>query len=154
VLPYKYIHPLLIATNFTEETPVPHKWVLLPHTDDGKPMQRAEIVGEVALNEYLERHRVTLENRKGALIGTWIKRGYVWEAYGRKKFAPRVVPGYWQANQSLQAFIPCDDEAEAERIVGLLRDPSVEEYLLSSRMEGTMNWAQPGRIKRLMEFRG
>ena len=171
VLPYKYIHPLLIGANFTEPNPVPRKWVLLPHTHDGKPMQTEEIVGEATLNEYLERHCVTLQGRKGALIGAWIKRGYwwslmgvgpysfakhkiVWEAYGRKRFAPRVVPGYWQANQSLQAFIPCDDEAEAERLVGLLSDPSVEEYLLSSRMEGTMNWAQPGRIKRLMEFRG
>ena len=42
--------------------------------------------------------------------------------------------------------------SEAKRILGLLKDKRVEEYLLSLKMEGTMNWAQPGKIKKLVKF--
>jgi hypothetical protein len=31
-----------------------------------------------------------------------------------------------------------------------LRDPAVEDYLKASAMGGTMNWAQPGRISKLL----
>ncbi len=169
VLPRRYVHPLLISKNFGEAEPVPRKWVFLPYTSDGRPMSAADVTENAELHAYLERHRRTLLKRKGSLIGSWIRRGYwwammgvgpysfakhkiVWEAYGKKRFAPRLLPGEWQANQSLQAFIPCEDRGEAERILALLGDPWIERYLLSFRMEGTMNWAQPGRIKRLMKF--
>jgi hypothetical protein len=76
----------------------------------------------------------------------------VWEAYGRTEFHPKIFKGGWQANQSLQAFIPVKTMSEAKRILGLLKDKRVEEYLLSLKMEGTMNWAQPGKIKKLVKF--
>ncbi len=76
----------------------------------------------------------------------------VWEAYGRKKFSPQIFEGQWQANQALQAFIPCDSEKEAKNILQKLENPVVEKILLSHRMEGTMNWAQPGKIKKLINF--
>jgi thiamine pyrophosphate-dependent acetolactate synthase large subunit-like protein len=76
----------------------------------------------------------------------------VWEAYGKKVFKPRIFDGIWQVNQSLQAFIPCNDVATANKILADLCDPRVEEYLLSSKMEGTMNWAQPGKISALLVF--
>jgi hypothetical protein len=62
-----------------------------------------------------------------------------------------IVSGKWQANQSLQAYIPCDNLNEANEILGMLKQNYVEKYLLSFSMEGTMNWAQVGKIKKLLK---
>lgn len=77
----------------------------------------------------------------------------VWEAYGRTVFKPQVFEGSWQANQSLQAYIPCKTRDEAEGVLLKLEDKRIEEYLLSLKMEGTMNWAQPGKIKKLIKLK-
>ena len=58
--------------------------------------------------------------------------------------------GEWQANQSLQAFIPCRSQEQATAIHSELSEKWVEDYLLSLRMEGSMNWAQLGKIKKLL----
>lgn len=76
----------------------------------------------------------------------------IWEAYGKAQFRPRIFSGRWQANQSLQAFIPVKTREEANRVLVLLNNKCVEDYLLSLKMEGTMNWAQPGKIKKLIRF--
>jgi hypothetical protein len=52
----------------------------------------------------------------------------------------------------LQAFIPVKSLAEAERIQKDLSDKQIENYLLSFKMEGTMNWAQPGKIKKIIKY--
>ncbi|MCO5280168.1 MAG: hypothetical protein M9931_03810 [Chitinophagales bacterium] len=76
----------------------------------------------------------------------------VWEAYGKTTFNPTIFEGYWQANQSLQAFIPVKSKDEAKRIQKELSDKQIENYLLSLKMEGTMNWAQPGKIKKIIKY--
>jgi hypothetical protein len=76
----------------------------------------------------------------------------VWEAYGKTTFKPKIFEGNWQANQSLQAFIPLKSHQEAKRILLDLSDNRIEHYLLSHKMQGTMNWAQPGRIKKLLSY--
>ena len=76
----------------------------------------------------------------------------VWEAYGKTSFQPQIVKGHWQANQSLQAFIPLKSMAEAEKILLRLQHKDIEKYLLSLKMEGTMNWAQPGKIKKFIQI--
>lgn len=76
----------------------------------------------------------------------------VWEAYGKTTFNPKIFEGHWQANQSLQAFIPVRTLDEAHRILNELLDERIENYLLSLKMEGTMNWAQPGKIKKLIRY--
>jgi len=63
-----------------------------------------------------------------------------------------LFPGHWQANQSLQAFIPVRSKENGERILLELKKPPVSAYLASLKMEGTMNWAQPGKIKKLLQF--
>jgi hypothetical protein len=76
----------------------------------------------------------------------------VWEAYGKSSFNPTIFKGRWQANQSLQAFIPLKTLSEAKKIHSELSDKQIENYLLSLKMEGTMNWAQPGKIKKIIKY--
>jgi hypothetical protein len=120
------------------------------------------------LKGYLLANADVLRSRKGTMLSAWMKRGYwwallgvgpycfapfkvVWEAYGRSNYLPMLFNGTWQVNQSLQAYMPFQDEAEAIRVAGLLRNPDVEAYLHSTGTTGTMGWAQPGKIKRLLE---
>jgi hypothetical protein len=169
LLPKKYVFPLITSHNFKNGSLSPIKWVLLPYNTNGKALELSQIRREKKLESYLISHKEILENRKGVMLNALIKRGnwwsllgvgdysfypykIVWEAYGRTEFHPKIFKGGWQANQSLQAFIPVKTMSEAKRILGLLKDKRVEEYLLSLKMEGTMNWAQPGKIKKLVKF--
>lgn len=144
------------------------KWILIPHDrKTGKPLDRRTLSEYPATLSYLDEHRELLCARKGTLINTYIKRGLwwalmgvgsysfapwkvVWEALGRKRFRPQIVEGRWQGNQALHAFCPCESLAQAESLCEALRSESVEAWLKSSGMEGTCNWAQPGRISKLL----
>ena len=42
---------------------------------------------------------------------------------------------------------------EAYDIIKQLNSDEVENYLLSLKMEGTMNWAQPGKVKKMLIFK-
>ena len=169
LLPAAYVHPLITSKNFGEDGPSPVRWAFLPYDRNGKVLSAEAVGSDPHLKAYLSLRRGRLEGRKGSLIGAQIRRGLwwammgvgrysfapykvVWEAYGKKSFQPRIFEGFWQVNQSLQAYIPCADAAEAQRVLHALRQPAVEGYLLAHRMEGTMNWAQPGRVGRLLEF--
>ncbi|MCE2502622.1 MAG: SAM-dependent DNA methyltransferase [Chlorobi bacterium] len=169
-LPVQYVHPLLTSKNFKGSQPAPRKWVLLPYSNNGRPLELNQIKAAPRLWRYLKQNEPLLRARKGSLIGAWIKKGYwwallgvgpynfmpfkvVWEAYGRSRFKPMITTDNWQANQSLQAFIPTKTREEAERVLGALQHPAIEAYLLSLKMDGTMNWAQPGKIKKLLQFK-
>ena len=52
----------------------------------------------------------------------------------------------------MHAFIPCSTRDEAGRLLAQLASSKIERYLRSLSMEGTCNWAQPGRIKRFLKF--
>ena len=165
--PRALVFPLVTADNFAEEIPVPKKWALVPHAPSGRPLPFEEIAKSGSLISYLRLHQSSLERRKGTYIGSMIKRGYwwsllgigeysffpyklIWQAYGASDFNPKIFDGQWQANQALQAFMPMIDIEEATGTLKKLEDGRVSERLASSMMEGTMNWAQPGRIKRLI----
>ena len=168
-LPARFVFPLLTGTNFSPGALTPVAWVLIPHSTDGRPLTPEELNAYPKLKHYLQLHHKKLAARKGTLINSWIRKGIwwallgvgpycfssykvVWEAYGKKEFRPFLIDGHWQANQSLQAFIPFESKAKAEKILKQLKSPDIEEYLLSMKMEGTMNWAQPGKIKKLLQF--
>lgn len=170
ILPTDFIFPLLTSKNFKGEELTAYKWVLLPYNKNGKPLDLKDLEKHPELHNYLLGFKKELESRKGSMIGAWMKRGYwwallgvgaynfkpfkiVWEAYGKKTFNPVIVDGRWQANQSLQAFIPVETLEEANRILSELQNPAIEDYLLSLKMEGTMNWAQPGKIKKLLRYK-
>ncbi|HTR80374.1 MAG TPA: SAM-dependent DNA methyltransferase [Bacteroidota bacterium] len=173
-LPTEFLFPLTVKDNFTQHDPTPRRYVLIPHNaHTGKPLELFEIEKEPLLQKYLNSQRAVLQKRKGVLINAWIARGYwwallgvgkysfshhkvMWEAYGKKRFLPKVFSNAgdlcWQGNQSLHAYIPLASLASAKKIQRRLQMPFVEKFLSSHRMEGTCNWAQPGRISRLLEF--
>lgn len=170
ILPKCFVYPVLTATNFQEQDELKaKKWVLLPYHTDGKLLNLTELSRYPHLYRYLLQHKNSLQQRKGVMLNAILQRGFwwallgvgaynfypykiVWEAYGKNTFKPQIVAGKWQANQSLQAFIPTKTYEEAKIIVKQLQHESVEKYLLSLKMEKTMNWAQPGKIKKLIQF--
>lgn len=169
LLPKQFVFPLLVSANFKNASLLPQKWVLLPYTKNGKPLNLSGIKKHTLLFDYLQSHQAFLSDRKGKMIETWTERGYwwallgvgkynfakykvVWEAYGRKTLDPKIFSGRWQSNQSLQAYIPLSSKKEAKRVQAALKNPVIEHYLHSLKMDGTMNWAQPGKIRKLFHF--
>ncbi len=171
-LPMKYLFPMVAKNNFIQSEPVPQRFVLLPYdVSTGRPLEETEIRKEPTLYNYLLSQRSILEKRKGMLINAWISKGYwwallgvgkysftlhkiAWEAYGKSTYLPKVFSGNWQGNQALHAYIPTENHAEAIDICQKLCDPVVQLYLSSQGMEGTCNWAQPGRISKLLNIVG
>jgi len=175
-LPAEFIFPLLTKECFRKTHSPPLKFILLPYDQTtGKHLTEAELGRHHALRAYLNRHRDALANRKGTMLGAWMKRGawwaclgvgkysfapykVVWEAYGKSTFTPQVFSAFqgrpWQPNQAMHSFIPCTTAEEAESLLEQLRSSQIERYLKSLSVEGTCNWAQPGRIKRFLRFEG
>jgi hypothetical protein len=173
-LPGEFLFPLITSDCFRNGDTPPRRHVLLPYdTDTGKPLTESALRSHPALWSYLLAHKDDLLARKGTMLHTWFKRGLwwallgvgdycfapfkvVWEAYGKDTFNPRVFSAHdgkpWQANQAMHAFIPCATRDEAERLLDQLASSKIERYLRSMSMEGTCNWAQPGRIKRFLKF--
>lgn len=80
----------------------------------------------------------------------------IWKAFGVRHFTPVLVSAadeirIPQGNQALHAFISFDDEAKALHTLALLRSPSVTSELDSLRSRGVPSFAQPGRIKMILE---
>lgn len=166
LLPSVYLLPLLTSESFREPTPIPHKWVFLPYRKDGFPLSPQQIEADPLLKQFMSQHEERLKSRKGVLIQQWIRKGYfwaffgvgaycfypwkvVWEAAGRKEFSPRIWEGRWQANQSLHGYLPFKSLPVATRVLEALQAPEIESYLMAFQAQGTLNWAQPGRMKRL-----
>lgn len=170
----KYVFPLTVSSTLTSQYPRPEKVILVPHFNSGKPIDLETLKTDYALFNYLSKYQTLLQNRKGVLINTWINKGYwwalmgvgeysfasykiMWKAFGDSIFTPKILEpdtyfGSWQGNQSLNAYIGVSTLKEANEVLHKLTDPMIQEYLSSLRMQGTCNWAQPGRMKKLMEF--
>ena len=174
-LPGAFLYPLATKEIWRQDASFPHKWVLLPyHQQTGKPLTQHQIEGHTCLKEYLHSAEEMLRSRKGTLLRAAIDRGYwwgllgvgtysfapfkvMWEAYGKSRFNPIVlscVDGQaWQGNQSMHAFIPCWSEDAAHRIKNALENPEIPILLRQLNGAGKCNWAQPGKIKKIL-FRG
>ncbi len=170
----KYVFPLTSSSTLIEKNPTPEKVALVPHFENGRPLEKEVLEQETELFRYLKKYKVQLQKRKGILINTWIQKGYwwallgvgsynffpykiMWKAFGESTFEPKLLLpdsrfGSWQGNQSLNAYIGTQTLDEAKFILKKLQNPIIQEYLSSLRMQGTCNWAQPGRMKKLMEF--
>jgi hypothetical protein len=169
-----FTFPLITKECFREENPSPHKYIVLPYDmSSGRPLEETALRSIPKLFAHFSRHKNKLCARKGTLLNTWTKRGVwwaclgvgeynfapfkiVWEAYGKTNFRPRIFGSHngkpWQANQAMHAFIPCWSFPEAENLLQQLENSNIEGYLKSLNIEGTCNWAQPGRIKRFLQF--
>lgn len=174
-LPQDFLFPLITKECFREEAPSPRKHVLLPYDQQtGRPLDSAKMRSILTLAAYFSTRKSRLLARKGTMLNTWMKRGIwwaclgvggysfapfkvVWEAYGKAIFRPRIFGSHnckpWQANQAMQAFIPCWSLADAEALLDRLENSNIESCLKSLNVEGTCNWAQPGRIKRFLQFK-
>jgi hypothetical protein len=166
------VFPLLTPGCWTDDEPVARRWVVLPHDRaTGRPMSAEQLEALPLLRAHLERNRETLSARKGAMLGSLIRRGaywallgvgaysfaarkVAWEAFGRSTFRPRVfgaVEGQpWQCNQALHASIAVASDDEARAVLEALSPERVEPWLEAFRMGGTCNWAQPGRVARFL----
>lgn len=173
-LPEEFLFPLATKEIWKNGDMIPHKWILLPYEKNtGRPLLWDRIEQYTELRKYLTRVRGTLEGRKGTLIQSAIAKGVwwsllgvgpysfapykvIWEAYGKNYFHPMILNSekgqVWQANQALQAFIPCWSEADAERVCSELQHPGIPTLLRQLNGEGKSNWAQPGKIKNILSL--
>jgi hypothetical protein len=173
-LPQEFLFPLATKELWRRTVSGPTRWILLPYDrDTGKPLSWNRIEGIEALRDYLLAWKDVLSKRKGTLIQSAMNRGYwwsllgvgpysftpykvIWEAYGKTDFKPIIVGAQegkeWQANQALHAFIPCWREKEARRIKRDLEHPAILTLLKQLNGGGKCNWAQPGKIKKVLAF--
>ena len=173
-VPGEFVYPLITRFEFRSDCRAPTKFIVLPYDrSSGQPLSETVAKAHAPLWEFLMKHRDKLENRRGVMLNSWIRRGrwwallgvgkysfsphkVVWEAYGKRDFTPTVFSSIddqpWQANQALQAYIPCVSRSEADKLAERLRSSGIQQYLKSMKAEGTCNWAQPGRIKRFLKF--
>lgn len=174
-LPDEYIYPLATRELWNGDVNHVYKWILLPYNSNtGKPLSWAEIESKENLKNYLLSFKTSLENRKGTLIQSSISKGIwwsllgvglysfapykiIWEAYGQKEFKPIILRSVqngrvWQANQAMQAFIPSWSEVDAIRIRNELLNPEIQLLLKQLNGEGRCNWAQPGKIKKIISY--
>lgn len=173
-LPDKFLYPLATKEIWREHTLTPQKWILLPyHRETGKPLTWEQIQQNDTLYKYLLNYQDVLQDRKGTLLRAVINREnwwamlgvgtysfapfkVIWEAYGSKQFIPIVLSSVdgqmWQGNQAMHAFIPCWSTNEAQRIKTALENPEIFNLLRQLNGAGKCNWAQPGKIKKILSF--
>lgn len=173
-LPHDFLYPLATGINWKMNNPSPAKWLMLPYDPNtGRVLSRSQLEYHKQLCAYLDNAREWLTNRKGALMRTFIDRGIwwallgvgsysfapykvIWEAYGKGIFKPLILGSYegnvWQANQAMQAFIPCQTREEATRILVALQHPDIPRILRQLNGNGKRNWAQPGKIKKILSM--
>ena len=173
-LPEQFLYPLATKEIWIQNTSLPHKWILLPyHQRTGKSLTWSQIKRWNTLKEYLQNAQDLLQTRKGTLLRSAINRGnwwallgvgpysfapfkVIWQAYGKSDFTPVVLSSVegqmWQGNQAMQAFIPCWTEIDAQRIKTALENSEVPTLLRQLNGSGKCNWAQPGKIKKILAF--
>lgn len=173
-LPEAFLYPLATKEIWQQHESAPHRWILLPyHRETGKPLTWEHIQKYGTLKDYLQNCQDVLKARKGTLLQATMNRGnwwamlgvgpysfapfkVMWEAYGKNQFNPIVLSGVdgqmWQGNQAMHAFIPCWCEDDALRIKTALENPQIPILLRQLNGAGKCNWAQPGKIKKILSF--
>lgn len=173
-LPGEFLFPLATKEIWKKQNLLSCKWILLPYNKKtGRPLAWYDIEQHPELELYLTENKDKLEARKGTMIRSSIEKGIwwsllgvglysfapykiVWEAYGKSHFSPMILSNKasqeWQANQAMHAFIPCWDEDDAKRIHSALQHPSILTLLRQLNGEGKCNWAQPGKISKILSL--
>ena len=173
-LPDEFLYPLATKELWRQQTVLPYRWILLPYCrQTGKPLTWGQIEQYPALKDYLQNFQEVLQARKGTLLRTALKKGHwwallgvgrysfapfkvIWGAYGKDQFNPIILSSVerqmWQGNQAMHAFIPCWSEHDAQRIKTALESPAILALLRQLNGAGKCNWAQPGKIKKILGF--
>jgi len=173
MLPAELVYPMMSVSSFSgTEEPIPDRWIFIPHNKkNGKVLTAEELKSYPEAMEWIDRHKNVLENRKGMILNQVMKRGIywaligvgpysfapwklAWESYGRKHFIPRLFNAensvHWQGNQALHAYLPFYNKESAMKAFKDFISPELNVYLKLLGGAGTKNWAQPGRIRRLL----
>lgn len=173
-LPEEFLFPLATKEIWRGDISSPNKWILLPyHRETGKPLSPDEIEKYDTLKNYLHNCKDILIARKGTLLRAAMNRGnwwallgvgpysfapykVIWQAYGKSHFTPIIlgcIDGQmWQGNQAMHAFIPCWSKRDAQRVKTALENPEIPVLLRQLNGAGKCNWAQPGKIKKILTF--
>jgi len=161
-----FIFPLMHTGLFGGRDPKRFRYILCLHENDGAALASEKLADFPKTKKYVDQYKAEMCSRKGVLIQSHISKGrfwsligvgpysfsqykIAWESLGKSSFNAVVLEGYWQGNQAMHAYIPSSSRQDAERVCHRL-NTSVPAYLEAFGMEGTCNWAQPGRIKRLL----
>ncbi|MBC6403435.1 MAG: hypothetical protein GDA39_07685 [Hyphomonadaceae bacterium] len=161
-----YVFPLMGSHLFGGQPAKRRRYILCLHHREGQALDEQRIHELYGVRDYLENHRAEMEGRKGVLMRARMSKGrywsligvgpysftrykVAWESLGRRTFKAVVLEGCWQGNQAMHAYIPSESRDDAERICEEL-NRNVPAFLKSFGMEGTCNWAQPGRIKSML----
>lgn len=162
----EFICPLMHTGLFGGRTPKRFRYIICLHGKDGAALSAEQVSKYPQTKKYVDRYKAEMSGRKGVLIQSQIAKGrfwsligvgrysfsehkIVWESLGKRRFNAVVLDGDWQGNQAMHAYIPSSSRENAESICRRL-NTTVPAYLEAFGMEGTCNWAQPGRIKRLL----
>jgi hypothetical protein len=173
-LPAEYLYPLATKEIWKHKKENPVKWILLPYDKaNGRPLREDEIRRHPSMWNYFLNHVDKLKGRKGVLIQSQITKGawwslmgvgpysfspykVIWQSYGQSNFDPVVLSSIegqvWQGNQAMNAFIPCGSVESARTIQAGLSNPSILLLLKQLNGSGKCNWAQPGKIKKILSF--
>lgn len=173
-LPEEFLFPLATKEIWKHGQNDVKRWILLPYDRlTAKPLSWNEIEKHPELRRYLSDFADLLQNRRGTLIQSAVTRGMwwallgvgpycfapykvMWEAYGKSDFQPTILASsagqQWQANQAMHAYIPSWDLADAKRICTALKHPNVLSVLRQLNGAGKCNWAQPGKMKKVLSL--
>lgn len=168
------VFPLLARENLKNQIKKPIKYVIVCHDpDSGKPFDRKKMASYKYASKYFKNNCEKLSNRRGVLIQSQIsKYGYwslfgvgpyafapikiVWLTAGEKEYLPLLVTDHlkkpWMVNQSLQAFIPFNNIKVAREALKQLKSINEHESLVQLGQPGTLGWAQPGKIKKFLNY--
>jgi len=171
-IPAEYIYPLASNDLWKMRELIPTRWVFLPYNRTTfKPISIHEVDANPILRNYLADNKEKLVSRKGTLIQSSISKGFwwsllgvgqysfapykvIWQAYGSKDFSPIILEPSsgkpWQGNQAMHAFIPCWSLDDAKRIKSELQSPAIQLMLQNLNGSGKCNWAQPGKVKKIL----
>jgi hypothetical protein len=166
------LYPLLLRDNLKDKTFSPMRYLIVAHDPQtGKILEEEVLKGFKHAYLYFKNLKSELTGRKGLLINVNISKGLYWglmglgkysfSAYkiiwltaGEKVFTPNLVDNFegkpWQANQSLQAFLPFESKILAEQSFAKLKklSESLDPEILGT--PGTLGWGQPGRIMNIL----
>lgn len=168
------LYPLLLRENLKDKSFFPLRYLIVAHDPNtGKILDEEVLASFKNTYLYFRNLKNDLSARKGLLINVNISKGLywglmglgkysfspykiIWLTAGEKKFKPNLVDNVegkaWQANQSLQAFLPFESKILAEETFFKLKKLSdtLDPEILGT--PGTLGWGQPGRIMNILSL--
>ena len=174
IIEKQFVYPVLTKSNFENTNVVKknsekNKWVILPYNTNGKVLDSTEIIKYKFLYSHFIKNKEILNNRKGIMLNSFYKKNIwwsmlgvgvynfykfklAWYSYGSKEFEVKLFNGIFQANQALQCYMPFNDYNIAKKLYFYLNSLEIKNYFKSFGMDGTMSFAQPSKVKSILNI--